>query len=138
MLKPWLKSYPKGVAEDIDINEFSSVADIFDTSITKYGERPAYTNFGKTLSYKEVDTYTAQLGSYLKNELGLEKGDRVAVMMPNLLQNPIAIFGILRAGLVVVNTNPLYTARELKHQLNDSGAKAIIIVENFAHVLEEV
>ena len=138
MLKPWLKSYPKGVAEDIDINEFSSVADIFDTSITKYSERPAYTNFGKTLSYKEVDTYTAQLGSYLKNELGLEKGDRVAVMMPNLLQNPIAIFGILRAGLVVVNTNPLYTARELKHQLNDSGAKAIIIVENFAHVLEEV
>jgi len=138
MQKPWLKSYPKGVKEEIDINEFSSVADILDSSIAKYGERPAYTNFGKTLSYKEVDTYTAQLGSYLKNELGLEKGDRVAVMMPNLLQNPIAIFGILRAGLVVVNTNPLYTARELKHQLNDSGAKAIIIVENFAHVLQEV
>ena len=138
MQKPWLKSYPKGIKEDVDINEFSSVADIFDTSIAKYSERPAYTNFGKTLSYKEVDNYTAQLGSYLKNELGLEKGDRVAVMMPNLLQNPIAIFGILRAGLVVVNTNPLYTTRELKHQLNDSGAKAIIIVENFAHVLEEV
>ena len=138
MQKPWLKSYPKGIEEEIDINEFSSVADIFDTSIAKYSERPAYTNFGKTLSYKEVDNYTAQLGSYLKNELGLEKGDRVAVMMPNLLQNPIAIFGILRAGLVVVNTNPLYTTRELKHQLNDSGAKAIIIVENFAHVLEEV
>ena len=138
MLKPWLKSYPKGVAEEIDINEFSSVADIFDTSIAKYSERPAYTNFGKTLSFQEVDTYTAQLGSYLKNEIGLEKGDRVAVMMPNLLQNPVAIFGILRAGLVVVNTNPLYTARELKHQLNDSGAKAIIIVENFAHVLEDV
>jgi len=138
MPKPWLKSYPKGVSEEIDINEFSSVADIFDTSIAKFSERPAYTNFGKTLSYKEVDTYTAQLGSYLKNEIGLEKGDRVAVMMPNLLQNPIAIFGILRAGLVVVNTNPLYTARELKHQLNDSGAKAIIIVENFAHVLEDV
>ena len=138
MQKPWLKSYPAGIAEQIDINEFSSVADIFDTSIAKFADLPAYTNFGKTLSYREVDIYTAQLGAYLKNELGLEKGDRVAVMMPNLLQNPIAIFAILRAGLVVVNTNPLYTGRELKHQLNDSGAKAIIIVENFAHVLQAV
>ena len=138
MQKPWLKSYPAGVPEEIDINEFSSVANIFDTSIERFSELPAYTNFGKTLSYNDVDIYTSQLGAYLKNELGLEKGDRVAVMMPNLLQNPIAIFGILRAGLVVVNTNPLYTTRELKHQLNDSGAKAIIIVENFAHVLQQV
>ena len=138
MQKPWLKSYPAGIPDEIDVNEFSSVADIFDTSIAKFADLPAYTNFGKTLSYSEIDTYTAQMGAYLKNELGLEKGDRVAVMMPNLLQNPIAIFGILRAGLVVVNTNPLYTSRELKHQLQDSGAKAIIIVENFAHVLQEV
>jgi long-chain acyl-CoA synthetase len=138
MPKPWLKSYPAGVSEDIDINEFSSVANIFDTSVARYSDRPAYTNFGKTLSYQDVDIFTAQLASYLKNELGLTKGERVAVMMPNLLQNPIAIFAILRAGLVVVNTNPLYTTRELKHQLNDSGAKAIIIVENFAHVLEKV
>jgi len=138
MSKPWLKSYPEGVAEEIDINEFSSVSNIFDSSVSKYKDLPAYTNFGKTLTYYDVDIYTAQLGAYLKNELGLEKGDRVAVMMPNLLQNPIAIFAILRAGLVVVNTNPLYTARELKHQMNDSGAKAIIIVENFAHVLQEV
>ena len=138
MPKPWLKSYPADVSEDIDINEFSSVANIFDTSVARYSDRPAYTNFGKTLSYEDVDIYTAQLASYLKNELGLTKGERVAVMMPNLLQNPIAIFAILRAGLVVVNTNPLYTTRELKHQLNDSGAKAIIIVENFAHVLEKV
>lgn len=138
MQKPWLKSYPAGIPENVDINEFSSVADIFDTSIARFADSPAYTNFGKTLSYGDLDIYTAQLASYLKNELNLEKGDRVAVMMPNLLQNPIAIFGILRAGLVVVNTNPLYTTRELKHQLNDSGAKAIIIVENFAHVLEEV
>ncbi|NOQ89758.1 MAG: AMP-binding protein, partial [Gammaproteobacteria bacterium] len=138
MQKPWLKSYPAGVKEEIDTSEFSSVANILDTSIAKFGDLPAYTNFGKTLSYHDVDIYTAQLGAYLKNELGLEKGDRVAVMMPNLLQNPIAIFGILRAGLVVVNTNPLYTTRELKHQMNDSGAKAIIIVENFAHVLEQV
>lgn len=138
MQKPWLKSYPAGIPEEIDINEFSSVADILDSSIAKFSNSPAYTNFGKTISYHDVDIYTAQLGAYLKNELGLEKGDRVAVMMPNLLQNPIAIFAILRAGLVVVNTNPLYTARELKHQLNDSGAKAIIIVENFAHVLQDV
>ena len=138
MQKPWLKSYPEGTAEEIDINEFSSVANIFDTSVAKFKDLPAYTNFGKTISYLEVDVYTAQLAAYLTNELRLEKGDRVAVMMPNLLQNPIAIFGILRAGLVVVNTNPLYTERELKHQLNDSGAKAIIIVENFAHVLQKV
>ena len=138
MQKPWLKNYPAGIAEEIDLNRYSSVAEIFDTSVAKFGDLPAYTNFGKTLSYDEVDAYTAQLAAYLKNELGLEKGDRVAVMMPNLLQNPIAIFAILRAGLVVVNTNPLYTARELKHQLNDSGAKAIIIVENFAHVLQDV
>ncbi len=138
MQKPWLKSYPAGIPEEIDINEFSSVADIFDTSTAKFADLPAYTNFGKTLTYSEVDAYTAQLGAYLKNELNLEKGDRVAVMMPNLLQNPVAIFGILRAGLVVVNTNPLYTKRELLHQLDDSGAKAIIIVENFAHVLQDV
>jgi long-chain acyl-CoA synthetase len=138
MEKPWLKSYPAGVPEEVDINEFSSVANIFDSSITKYGDLPAYTNFGKTISFHDVETYTAHLAAYLKNELGLEKGDRVAVMMPNLLQNPIAIFAILRAGLVVVNTNPLYTTRELKHQLNDSGAKAIIVVENFAHVLADV
>lgn len=138
MQKPWLASYPDGIPEEININEFSSVADIFDSSVTKYADLPAYTNFGKTLTYRDLDTYTAQLAAYLKNELGLEQGDRVAVMMPNLLQNPIAIFGILRAGLVVVNTNPLYTKRELQHQLSDSGAKAIIIVENFAHVLEAV
>lgn len=138
MQKPWLKSYPDGVPEYINADEFSSVADMFDKSVAEFSDSPAYTNFGKTISYREVDAYTAQLGAYLKNELGLEKGDRVAVMMPNLLQNPIAIFGILRAGMVVVNTNPLYTTRELKHQMNDSGAKAIIIVENFAHVLQEV
>ena len=138
MQKPWLKSYPAGVPEEIDINEFASVANVFDSSIAKFADLPAYTNFGKTISFHELDVYTAQLGAYLKDELGLKKGDRVAVMMPNLLQNPIAIFGILRAGLVVVNTNPLYTQRELKHQMNDSGAKAIIIVENFAHVLEGV
>lgn len=138
MQKSWLKSYPPGVPEDISLDEYSSVADIFDQSVSKFPDKPAYSNFGTTLSYEQVRDYTSQLGAYLKNELGLEKGARVAVMMPNLLQNPIAIFGILRAGLTVVNTNPLYTPRELKHQLNDSGAEAIIIVENFCDVLAEV
>ena len=137
-MKPWLNSYSEGVPENISIDEFASVADVFDRSVEKYSELPAFSNFGKILSFRELKTYTDQLGAYLKNDLGLKKGDRVAVMMPNLLQNPIAIFAILRAGLVVVNTNPLYTARELKHQLNDSGAETIIIVENFCHVLKSV
>jgi len=138
MQKPWLKSYPKGVPETISVDEFASVADVFDQSIKKYPDLPAFSNFGKVITYKELGEYTDQLAAYLKNDLGLEEGARVAVMMPNLLQNPIAIFAILRAGLVVVNTNPLYTPRELKHQMNDSGAEAIIIVENFCSVLEEV
>jgi long-chain acyl-CoA synthetase len=138
MPKPWLQSYPPGVPETISVDEYASVADIFDQSACRYEDLPAYSCFGTTLSYRETRTLTSQMGAYLKNELGLDRGARVAVMMPNLLQNPIAIFGILRAGLVVVNTNPLYTARELKHQLNDSGATAIIIVENFCHVLEEI
>jgi long-chain acyl-CoA synthetase len=138
MQKPWLKSYPKGVPETISVDEFASVADIFDKSIEKYADLPAFSNFGKVITYRELGEYTDQLAAYLKNDLGLDEGARVAVMMPNLLQNPVAIFAILRAGLVVVNTNPLYTPRELKHQMNDSGAEAIIIVENFCSVLEEV
>lgn len=138
MQKPWLKSYPKGIPENISIDEFASVSDIFDKSVKKYADLPAFSNFGTVITYKQLGEYTSQLAACLKNDLGLNEGARVAVMMPNLLQNPIAIFAILRAGLIVVNTNPLYTARELKHQLNDSGAEAIIIVENFCHVLEEV
>ena len=138
MTKPWLKNYSEDVPEEISIDEYASVADIFDQSVCKFEDLPAYSNFGKTINYREVREYTSHLGAYLKNELGLDKGAKVAVMMPNLLQNPIAIFAILRAGMVVVNTNPLYTPRELKHQMNDSGAEAIIIVENFCHVLEEV
>jgi long-chain acyl-CoA synthetase len=138
MSKPWLQSYPEGVPAEISIEEYASVADIFDQSVCKFENLPAYSNFGKIITYKEVKQFTSQLGAYLKHELGLAKGTRVAVMMPNLLQNPVALFGILRAGMVVVNTNPLYTARELKHQMKDSGAEVIIIVENFCHVLEEV
>jgi len=138
MSKPWLNNYPEGVPAEISIDEYASVADIFDQCVVKFADLPAYSNFGKTISYNEAKQYTSKLGAYLKHELALAKGTKVAVMMPNLLQNPIAIFSILRAGMVVVNTNPLYTSRELKHQMCDSGAEAIIIVENFCHVLEEV
>jgi long-chain acyl-CoA synthetase len=138
MQKPWLKSYPEGIPESISIDEYNSVADVFDKSVEQYANDPAFSNFGKVITFGELRDYTSQIAAYLKNDLGLSEGSRVAVMMPNLLQDPIAIFGILRAGLVVVNTNPLYTARELKHQLNDSGAEAIIIVENFCSVLQEV
>ena len=138
MQKPWLKSYPEGIPETISIDEYNSVADVFDKSVEQYADLPAFSNFGKVITFGELRDYTSQIAAYLKNDLGLSEGARVAVMMPNLLQDPIAIFGILRAGLVVVNTNPLYTARELKHQLNDSGAEAIIIVENFCSVLQEV
>ncbi len=138
MDKIWLKNYPEGVPEEIDIDAYRSIVEVFDESIAAYADRPAFTNFGVTITYRQLDEYSAALGAYLQNTLGLEKGDRVAIMMPNLLQNAIAIFAVLRAGLTVVNTNPLYTARELSHQMNDSGAKAIIIVENFAATLEKV
>ena len=137
MNKPWLENYPEGVPAEIDLSEYSSIVDIFDQSCKKYGARPAYINFGKEMGFNELDKHSRDFAAYLQSN-GLQKGDRIAVMMPNVLQYPVAIFGALRAGLVVVNTNPMYTARELKHQLTDSGAKAIVIVENFAHVLEKV
>lgn len=138
MEKIWLNSYPEGVAESIDTNTYDSVAEVFERAVERFRDRPAFINMGKTLTFADVEQRSAALAAYLGGTLGLKKGDAVAVMMPNILQNPVAIFGVLRAGMTVVNTNPLYTARELKHQLNDSGAKAIIIVENFAHTLSEV
>ncbi|HEY7907152.1 MAG TPA: AMP-binding protein, partial [Wenzhouxiangella sp.] len=137
MNKPWLDQYPSHVPVDIDMNEFGSIVDVIDQSCREYHDKVAFVNFGAELTYKEIDEHSQAFGAYLQS-LGLVKGDRVAIMMPNLLQYPIAVFGALRAGLVVVNTNPLYTARELKHQLKDSGAKAIVILENFASVLEAV
>ena len=136
--KVWLKEYPEGVPAEIDVNEFASVVDILERSCERFGDRPAYENFGAALSYDDLDRLTQDFASYLQNVLGFNKGDRIAVMMPNLLQYPVAIFGILRAGMVVVNVNPLYTPRELEHQLNDSGARAIIIVENFCTTLQQV
>ena len=138
MEKVWIKSYPPGVPEEIDVNEYRSVTGVLEQAIAAYGDKPCFSNLGTALSYRDIDRYTDQLASYLQNLPGMEKGDRVAVMMPNVLQNPIAIFAILRGGFTVVNTNPLYTARELEHQLKDSGAKVIIAMENFCHTVERV
>lgn len=138
MEKPWLKSYQAGVPAEIDVNEHSSVVDIFSGACKEFANKPAYTNFGKTISYNELDQYTNYFASWLIHDAKLKKGDRIAIMMPNLMQYPVAVFGALRAGLVVVNTNPLYTSRELKHQLKDSGAKAILVVEAFASTLADV
>lgn len=138
MEKLWLKSYPEGIKQEIDVDAYPSVAAVFDQAVDKYAELPAFCNMGTTLSYADMGRLTTQLAAYLQSLPGMEKGDRVAIMMPNLLQNPIAIFAVLRAGFTVVNTNPLYTARELKHQLKDSGAKVIIVVDNFCHTVQEV
>jgi long-chain acyl-CoA synthetase len=134
----WLKNYPAGVPADIDPNRYSSLKALFEEACAKYRDLPAYTNMGTTLRYSELDELSRAFAAWLQQKSGLVAGDRVALMMPNILQYPIALFGALRAGMVVVNTNPLYTARELEHQLTDSGAKAIVILENFAHVLAEV
>ncbi len=138
MEKIWLNSYPPGVPEHVDLDAYQSITDVFEQAVERFGGKPCFCNFGTTLSYDDMDRYTDQLASYLQNLPGLERGDRVAIMMPNVLQNPISIFATLRAGYTVVNTNPLYTGRELKHQLVDSGAKAIIVMENFCHTLEDV
>ena len=138
MDKPWLNSYPKGISEEVDIQKYNSVAEVFEQSVQNYAELPAFCNMGTTLSYQDMGRLTTQLAAYLQSLPGMQKGDRVAIMMPNILQNPIAIFAVLKAGFTVVNTNPLYTARELRHQLKDSGAKVIIVVDNFCHTLQEV
>ena len=132
MQKTWLKSYPEGVPAEIPTPKFRSLREMIEFSLREYADRPAYTNMGTTLTYADLDRFSLQFASYLQNELGLVRGERVAIMLPNLLQYPIALCGIFRAGLVVVNINPLYTARELKHQLTDSGARCIVVLDNFA------
>ena len=134
--RPWLSAYPGGVPADIDVSPYPSLVHLMEESFRKFAARPAYSFMGKELSYAQTDSLSQAFAAYLQG-LGLVKGDRVAIMMPNVPQYPVAVAGILRAGLVVVNVNPLYTARELEHQLKDSGAKAIVIVENFAHTLEQ-
>ena len=138
MERVWLKRYPSGVPAAIDADHYPSLLDIFEQSIAQYPDNTAFINMGKTISYRELDEQSTAFAAYLQQELKLQKGDAVAIMMPNLLQYPIALMGVLRAGCTVVNVNPLYTPRELEHQLNDSKAKAIVIVENFAHTLAAV
>ena len=137
MNKIWLKNYPPGVPAEINPNEFGSLRELADTACSRFADAPAYTSMGTTITYAEYQARARAFAAYLRNA-GLKKGDRIALMMPNVLQYPIALYGALLAGLTIVNTNPLYTARELEHQLVDSGAKAIVILENFAHTLEQV
>lgn len=138
MDRVWLKRYPSGVPAEINADHYPSLLDIFEQSIAQYPDKTAFINMGKSISYRELDQQSTAFAAYLQSTLGLKKGDAVAIMMPNLLQYPIALMGVLRAGCVVVNVNPLYTPRELEHQLNDSKAKAIVIVENFAHTLQAI
>ncbi|MBU3585253.1 long-chain-fatty-acid--CoA ligase [Polynucleobacter sp. AM-26B4] len=135
--KPWLNSYPDGVPHQVDGAQFESLNDLFAQSFSQYGSRLAFDCMGKKITYKELDELSWQFAAYLQSQ-GLSKGDRLALMMPNLLQYPIALLGSLRAGCVVVNVNPMYTARELAYQLNDSGADALVILENFAHVFQSI
>jgi long-chain acyl-CoA synthetase len=136
--KIWLKSYPAGTPAEVDVTQYASLKEIFESSCRRFAALPAYGNMGVSIGYAQLDQASRDFGAYLQKVAGLKKGDRVAIMLPNLLQYPVALFGALRAGLVVVNTNPLYTARELEHQLKDSGAAAIVVLENFAHTLQQV
>jgi len=136
--KLWLKSYPAGVPATIDPGLFRSLNDLAEQSFAKHADRSAYVQMGRSLTFRQLDEQSRAFGAWLQKHAGLAKGGRVAIMMPNVLQYPIALFGVLRAGGTVVNTNPLYTARELEHQLHDSGAEVIVILENFAHVLQDV
>ncbi len=136
--KPWLKNYPENTPEELVFDPRKTLVRILDEAETEYSDNKAFVNFGVSISYQQVAKDSKSFAAYLQNVLGLKKGDRLAIMMPNLLQYPVAVFGALRAGLIVVNVNPLYTPRELEHQLRDSGAKAILIFEGSAHVLQEV
>ena len=134
----WIKSYPTGVPAKVNVDEYRSLCDVFDTSVRKFAAQPAFVNMGTAITYARLDQLSGWFGAYLRYVLKLPRGARVALMMPNLLQYPVAMFGALRGGYTVVNCNPLYSPRELEYQLNDSGAEAIVVVENFAHVLAEV
>ena len=138
MQRVWLKKYPKGVSQQIDLMQYRSIPDLMVSTCAKFGSKPAFANMGRTLSFELLDRYSLKFASYLQNQLGLKKGDRIAIQMPNCLQYPIALHGALRAGLVIVNTNPLYTPREMEHQFNDAGCSAVIVLANFASHVQEV
>ena len=134
----WLQQYPEGIPADVDVKAYASLKEIVEKCCARFADLPAYGNMGVSITYRELDEASRAFGAYLQKVVGLKRGDRVAIMLPNLLQYPIALFGALRAGITVVNTNPLYTARELEHQLKDSGAVAIVVLENFAATLQQV
>ena len=134
---PWTKNYPEGIPAEINLYDYSSIVELFEKSCQKHGDKVAFENMGVTMTFSQVDKLSKDFAAYLQS-IGLKKGDRIAIQMPNLLQFPVAFFGALRAGLIVVNTNPLYTPREMEHQFKDSGAKAIVIVANFAVSLEKI
>ncbi|MEZ8823361.1 long-chain-fatty-acid--CoA ligase FadD [Vibrio amylolyticus] len=138
MENPWLSRYPEDVPAQINPDQYSSLVDMFEQSIQKFADQPAFMNMGSVMTFRKLEERSRAFSAYLQNELKLKKGDRVALMMPNLLQYPVALFGVLRAGMIAVNVNPLYTPRELEHQLNDADAKAIVIVSNFANTLEQI
>ena len=138
MEKPWFCNYPEGVPQQLDTSQYDSILDMLDKAVREHPDRPAYINMGQVLTFRKLEERSRAFAAYLQNEFKLQRGDRVALMMPNLLQYPIALFGILRAGLIAVNVNPLYTPRELEHQLQDSGAVAIVVVSNFASTLEKI
>ncbi len=136
--KPWLKSYPTGVSHEINPDKYRNIVELFDESVKQFANNEAFVHMDVVLTYKELDKLSDHFAAYLTNVVGLKKGDRIAIQMPNMLQFPVAMFGALKAGLTVVNTNPLYTPKEMKHQFNDSGAVAIVILANFAHSLEQI
>ena len=137
MKRIWLESYPPGVPAEVDTRACPTLRHLLERSCARFRERPAIANMGVELSYGELDRLSRDFGAFLRSELRLQPGDRLAIMLPNVLQYPVALFGALRAGLTVVNVNPLYTASELEHQLADSGARAIVVLENFAHTVGE-
>lgn len=138
MDRPWLSQYPAGVPAEIDVHRFASLKDMLASSCERFADRPAYRSMGATIIFRQLDDASRAFAAWLQKVAGLQRGDRVALMMPNLLQYPVVLFGVLRAGMVVVNVNPLYTPRELEHQLKDADVRAIVVLENFAHTLEQV
>ena len=130
--------YPAGVSLNVDLDKYSSMVDVFDQAVNKYADRPAFSAVGATLTYRDLDTQSRNFAAWLQNKTDLKPGDRIAVQMPNVSQYPVVVFGAMRAGLIVVNTNPLYTTREMEHQFNDSGAKALVVLANMAYNAEKV
>ncbi|MCG8668536.1 MAG: AMP-binding protein [Pseudomonadales bacterium] len=136
--KIWVDKYPEGTAQEISYDKYSTVLDVFEDAIRRFADKPAYSNMGVTITYRDLDELSSHFAAYLQNYTNLKKGDRIAVQMPNLIQFPVVLFGAMRAGLVVVNTNPMYTAREMEHQFNDAGCKALVALANFGDLVQEV